>query len=57
MTRFDPDRAFPREVLELRDAGVPLPTWYAGPLDRTTREDVRRAMVLLAAVREAAGTA
>ena len=28
----DPDKAFPPEVLELATAGVPLPTWFAGPL-------------------------
>jgi hypothetical protein len=54
MRGLDPERAFPAEVLALRDAGVPLPTWYAGPLDTTTRDDVDRAMILLAEVRKAA---
>jgi hypothetical protein len=31
--RLDPERAFPQEVIELRDqCGVPLPNWYSGPL-------------------------
>jgi len=29
---LDPKRAFPAEVLALAEQGVPLPTWYAGPL-------------------------
>lgn len=30
--QLDPDKAFPAEVLALREQGVPLPSWYAGPL-------------------------
>jgi len=28
----DPKKTFPTEVLELREEGVPLPTWFSGPL-------------------------
>lgn len=31
MPRIDPEKAFPDELLELRDKGVPLPVWYSGP--------------------------
>lgn len=31
MPRIDPEKAFPNELLELRDKGVPLPDWYSGP--------------------------
>lgn len=32
-SKSNPEDAFPAEVLKLRrDRGVPLPTWYAGPL-------------------------
>lgn len=27
-----PEKAFPDEILDLRDEGVPLPAWYSGPL-------------------------
>jgi hypothetical protein len=30
--RLVPKKAFPAEVLALRDQGIPLPTWYCGPL-------------------------
>lgn len=30
---LDPDKAFAPEVIALRnDRGIPLPTWYSGPL-------------------------
>lgn len=29
---LDPSKAFPAEVLELAEQGIPLPTWYSGPL-------------------------
>jgi hypothetical protein len=31
-TQTPPERAFPDEILDLRDEGVPLPAWYSGPL-------------------------
>ena len=31
-SKLDPDSAFPPEVIELKRRGVPLPTWFAGPL-------------------------
>jgi hypothetical protein len=30
--RLDPNKAFPDEVLALRNHGVPLPAFFAGPL-------------------------
>jgi hypothetical protein len=28
----NPQKTFPDEVLELREGGVPLPTWFSGPV-------------------------
>lgn len=32
MENLSPDKAFPAEVLALQKRGVPLPTWFAGPV-------------------------
>lgn len=32
MSEHDPQKVFPEEVLDLEKQGIPLPTWFAGPL-------------------------
>jgi hypothetical protein len=50
----DPCEVFPVEVVRLHEQGVPWPTWFAGPLNRSTPEIRATAMRELAAVRKAA---
>lgn len=54
--RLRPAQAFPQEVLELQQQGVPLPDWYCGPLYTGSREDEREAMEQLQRVRARAGS-
>jgi hypothetical protein len=50
---LDPNKAFPDEVLELhRDAGVPLPAFFAGPL--YTGNGTAKALEAVEAARAAA---
>lgn len=50
----DPSKAFPAEILALEKRGVPLPTWYAGPL--YTGNGTSEAMAELNRVRESPDT-
>lgn len=53
---LDPDKAFPPEVIDLRDQrGIPLPTWYSGPLYTRNGDGIDAARELRAEAEADAG--
>ena len=52
--KINPENRFPEEVIELKRQGVPLPTWYAGPLYDPSAYSVREALGRIVEARRSA---